>query len=104
VALTDSAAAAMRSSEQRAKAMSVAGRVCGSLGLPLDALQYCAALRARAPDHTPVIPRVSFVVKSLRDPLPIPSGRLSLKSLQARGTPAYTSSFSTGRPASCQSR
>jgi hypothetical protein len=79
--LIDSAAAGMRSDEEWAEAMSSGGQINENLGLPLDALQYYTTLRARAPDYTPVIPRVIFVVKSLRDPLTIPSGPMSLTSL-----------------------
>jgi len=79
-ALIDSAAAGMRSNEQWAEAMSEGGKVCESLGLPLDALQYYTTVRERLPGYPPVLPRVVFVVKSLRDPLTIPSGPLSLTS------------------------
>jgi hypothetical protein len=78
--LIDSAATEMRSDEQWAEAMSWSGQAYETMGLPLDALQYYTAVRERLPDYPPVLPRVVFVVKSLRDPLTIPSGPLSLTS------------------------
>ncbi len=88
LALIDFAAAGMRSNESWAEAMTEAGQVYENLGLPLDALRYYTAVRERLPDYPPVLPRVVFIAKSLRDPLTIPSGPSPLTSPQARGTPA----------------
>jgi hypothetical protein len=88
LALIDSAAAGMRSNEQWAEAMSEGGQVYENLGLPLDALQYYTAVHERLPNYPPVLPRVVFVVKSLRDPLTIPLGPSPLTRPQAQGTPA----------------
>jgi hypothetical protein len=74
LALIDSAATAMRSDEQWAEAMSSAGQVYETLGLPLEALQHYLAVRQRRPSYTSVLPRIVFVVKSLREPLTVPKG------------------------------
>ena len=78
LALVDSAAAGARTAEEWAEALTWSGKSYETLGLPLDALQTYTAVRERLPEYPPVLPRFVFVVKSLQDPLTIPSGRLPL--------------------------
>jgi hypothetical protein len=74
LAFIDSAAAGMPRNEEWAQAMTLAGTVCETLGLPLEARQYYLEVRRQLPRSVSVLPRALFVEESLRDPGTIPSG------------------------------
>jgi hypothetical protein len=72
LALIDSAVNRARTTEEWARAGRWYGQTYENLGLPLDALEIYQRIRQEHPGYQPILPRVAFLMQSLRDPVNTP--------------------------------
>ena len=69
LALLDSAAALARDTDDWVRARQWNGEAYERLGMPLDAYQVYAEIRAREPNFTPALARMTWVTRSLMNPV-----------------------------------